>query len=277
MAGAFSYDKEQRICRKENLLELMDIIFDPLEERLDVINDRLSLIQKKNGLTFGTDAYILSAFARPYPNGKAADLGCGTGVISLLCASRNKYSRIYAVEIQEEFASLTARNFELNGLSDKLTVINKNVDSINQGDTCGELDAVLMNPPYMKNNSGKGNEHQSKNIARREVCGTIYDFCAAAGRLLKTGGGLYAVYRPERLIDLSDAMRKSNIEPKKIVFVYPDTKSEPSLVLVEGKKGASPSLTVTRPLVIYKDGTREYTDDMSRIYEEFSLNHITQR
>ena len=31
-------------------------------ERINEINDNLKLIEKKNGLTFGTDAYLLSAF-----------------------------------------------------------------------------------------------------------------------------------------------------------------------------------------------------------------------
>ena len=31
-------------------------------ERLDIVNENIRLIQKKNGLTFGTDAYLLAAF-----------------------------------------------------------------------------------------------------------------------------------------------------------------------------------------------------------------------
>ena len=253
------------------------IIFDPEYERLDEINENLKIIQRKKGLTFGTDAYLLSVFAKESRFGSAADFGCGTGVISLLTAQRNKFAKVYAFEVQAEFADLAERNAVLNGLDGKVTVINKDVRDIYQSDTNGEIDVVMMNPPYMKNNSGKTNDYEEKNIARREVMGTIYDFCAAAGRILKSGGALYVVHRPERLIDLTDAMRKAGIEPKKVVFIHPDSSSEPSLILVEGKKGASSSLIVTRPLVIYKDATREYTDDMNRIYEEYSMKHITER
>ena len=61
------------------------------------------------------------------------------------------------------------------------------------------------------------------------------------------------------------------------VTVYPDIKSEPSLILMTGRRSGAPGMTVTRPLIIYKDGTREYTDDMERIYSDFSLSHITDR
>jgi hypothetical protein len=61
------------------------------DERLDYINEDLSLIQLKRGLTFGTDAYLLSAFVRER-SGRGADLGSGTGVASLLCLTKNKSS-----------------------------------------------------------------------------------------------------------------------------------------------------------------------------------------
>ena len=255
----------------------MDHIFDEETERLDEINEKLSLISRKSGLTFGTDAYILSAFAGAKKGGRAVDLGCGTGVISLLLASRDKFEKIYSFEIQREYAELTDRNVRLNGLESKIEVRHADVRNISVKDTFGEVDAVLMNPPYMKEASGRGNDTDEMNAARREVNGTIYDFCAAAGRLLKSGGALYAVYRPERLVDLTDAMRRADVEPKKMMFMYQTPFSEPSLVFVEGKKGASSSVIVTRPLIVYKNGTREYTDDMNRIYEDFSTSHLTER
>ena len=54
------------------------------DERIDEINDSLRLIQKKSGLTFGTDAYLLYAYLKKKPMARAVDLGAGTGIISLL-------------------------------------------------------------------------------------------------------------------------------------------------------------------------------------------------
>lgn len=250
-------------------------IYDSELERLDEINESLRLIQKRRGLTFGTDAYLLGAFTRPCARGRALDMGCGTGVISLLCASRERFSSIIALELQSEYARLAERNVTLNGLEDKISVLCRDVRELTQADTGGQLDAVFTNPPYMKANSGRENEHNEKNIARRELNGTVEDFCRAAGRVLKSGGAFYAVHRPERLGDLICAMREARLEPKQLVYVCPDSVSRPSLILVEGRKDGSPSMSLTRPLLIYKDGTREYTDDMNAVYDSFSLEHIT--
>ena len=89
-------------------------------ERLDGINENLRLIQKTDGLTFGTDAYLLAAFLRSGSKTMAAELGGGTGVLSLLALTKQKASRTDVYEIQPEFAELCRRNAALNGLTDRM-------------------------------------------------------------------------------------------------------------------------------------------------------------
>ena len=245
------------------------------DERIDDINENLRIIQKKQGLTFGSDTYLLSAFIKEQKNARAADLGSGTGIASLLCAARGKFAHIYAIEIQKDFAELIGRNALLNGF-ENITSINADVRDVKPAHTNGELDAVFSNPPYMKVNAGKRNDADEKYIARHEVFGGIYDFCAAAARLLKFGGRFYRVYRPDRLSELMDAMQRSKLEPKRMTFVYPDEFTAPSAVLVEAKKGASPSMKLTAPLIIHKEkatdgGAREMTDRAKRIYDTCSF------
>ena len=237
-------------------------------ERCDFVNDNLKLIQKTDGLTFGTDALLLAG----YINGKykrGCEIGSGCGIISLLLITREKIGSCVALEVQEEYAILTKRNAELNSLQEKLQTIHTDVRDYKPE---GEFDIVYSNPPYMKTDSGKKNALDKKNIARHEVCGDITDFCKSARKMLKFGGCFAAVYRPDRLIDLLSAMRNNNIEPKRITFVHADTKSEPSIALVEGKAGGKCGLLVTKPLIIYEDRTHKgYSEDMKYIMENGSF------
>lgn len=236
-------------------------------ETVNTVNDNITLISRTDGLSFGTDAFMLASYIDS-KNKKCAELGSGTGIISLLLLQREKACEIYAYEIQEDFAKLTERNAQLNGMSDRIHVISDDIRNASQADTEGDVDIVFTNPPYMKKGSGLSNNTNEKNIARHEIFGDINDFCKAAKRLLKFGGKFYCVYRPDRLIDLLSSMRSSNIEPKKLTFIHPDSDSAPSLVLVMGTHGAGKELTVTRPLYIYKDKThKEMTDDANYIYE----------
>ena len=233
-------------------------------ERIDRVNDYISLIQKTDGLTFGTDALLLAGYIESgYKTG--VEFGSGSGIISMLLLSRNKCERIVAVEVQEAYANLTERNAALNSLSERLISHNADVR-----DYVGESEAELIftNPPYMKTDSGKTNEKREKNIARHEVCGGIFDFLSAAKRNLKYGGDFYCVYRPDRMTDLLCAMRENGIEPKRITAVHANSESEPSMILVCAKRGGKAFLKFTKPLIIYADSqNKSYTRDMKYIME----------
>ena len=238
-------------------------------ETLTKVNENIELIQNKNGLTFGTDAFLLASFIKAQKNSVAVELGGGTGIISLLCASREKFKTIYCAEIQPDFAEIIGRNAKLNNLDNKIVPLCEDVRNLKSATLGYEVDAVFSNPPYMKVDSGKRNDYDEKYIARHEVCGDIGDFCACAKRLLKHGGFFYCVWRPDRLVDLICAMRENNLEPKEMCFVHANTKSEPSIVLIKAKKGAASSTKVLEPLFLNLDNDpKTLTERAKKIYEE---------
>ncbi len=221
-------------------------------ETLHEVNEHIRLIQRADGLTFGTDAYLLAAYLRPKKSAVAVDLGSGTGIIPLLCLARDKVSRFTAVEIQPAFGELIRRNAEFNGMADRLSALCADVREITAATVGGEVDVVTANPPYMAPASGARNTADEKYIARHEVCGTVKDFCGAAGRLLRHGGRFLCVFRPERLGDLFEGLREAHLEPKRMTTVQATIASLPSMVLVEAVKYAAPSLLVTPPLCLWE-------------------------
>ncbi len=218
-------------------------------ERLDRVNGDISLIQNTNGLLFGTDALMLSSFIKPLPSGTAAELGPGSGIISLLLLVGEKFSHIDTFEVQPYYASLTERNAALNGLSGRLVSFEADVRSI-PGELCGKYDAVFSNPPYMGVSSGKANGDERKYIARHEVKGGIPDFVSAAARLVRYGGRAYFVMRPDRLADITVSMRENSLEPKRLKFVKATPHSMPSSVLIEGVRGGRSGLTVEADIIL---------------------------
>ena len=236
------------------------------DERIDEVNDRLRLIQRLDGLTFGTDALLLAGYVDGrYKTG--IELGSGTGIITMLLLTREKLGKAVCLEVQSEYADLTERNAELNGLSDRMRAVCADVRDYKPEVEC---EVVFSNPPYMRTDTGTRNENDGKYVARHEVCGNIGDFCSAAKRLLKHGGRFYVVYRPDRLCDLICAMRDNKLEPKRMTMVYNDPSYPPCLVLIEGRKGGGEGLFVTKPLFI-KDKDED-SEEIRYIYEngEFS-------
>lgn len=238
------------------------------DERIDFVNENIQLIQKKDGLTFGTDALLLAAFMKASPKSVALDFGAGTGIISFLAAARKKFKKIYAIEAQEPFYDIICRNVSLNSFNETVFPILCDVRKLNYNLLGFEADVIFTNPPYMRAGSGKTNDNDTKAIARHEILGGINDFCTAAAKNLKHGGLFYAVFRPERTAELICAMKEAKIEPKRLCMVCPDVDSSPSLILAEGKKGASAEMIITKPLIMYTDKSHSgYTEDFAYIYD----------
>ena len=237
-------------------------------ERIDDVNCNIRLAQNPDGLTFGTDALLLASYVRARPGAAAVEIGGGSGIVSLLCLSRNTIASVDCIEVQPAYAALIEKNAAMNGMQTRLHAFCDDVRHYAQlPDRIGKADVVFCNPPYMKT-TGLKNRAPEKNIARHEVFGDIEEITAAAARLLRYSGKFFCVYRPDRIVDLLAALRKNRLEPKRVTFVHADTATPPCLLLLEATRGGRCSAKVTRPLYIYRaphPQPRIYTEEMKGV------------
>ncbi len=223
------------------------------------INANVQLNQHESGFSFGTDALLLSAFLPIQKHETAVELCAGSGVISLLALKNEKFRLIHAVEIQEAYAScdgVIAQNAKQNGLETRLVPHFFDAREVKATDFGGEVKTVFANPPYLAMGAGRSGEDEVREMARRELHGTVTDFCACANRLLKYGGSFYVVYCPDRLCDLICALREHDLEPKRLVLVQKDANHEPFAVLLEARKGGKTALH-TDVLCLYDESGNE--------------------
>ncbi len=234
------------------------------------INGELTIVEPTGGIRFGTDALLLADFARAAKRGHCIDLGTGSGVIPLLMLASGSNADFSGLELQPEYAKIAQENADNNGYGDRFKVICGNASDYKSLFESGRADYVVTNPPYMRIDCGGQNESTPLNIARREVFGGIDLFCEAASWCLKSGGSFFAVYRPDRLVNLLCAMRSNRIEPKRLRAVVASKGMAPSLILVEGRKDGKEGLTYEPDLVIYSDSThKEQTEEIRAIYDRF--------
>ncbi len=237
-------------------------------ERIDDLQlDNLKIIQNAKEFCFGIDSVLLSDFAKGAKKHKnVVDLCTGNGIIAILLSSKlPKAKSIIGVEIQEYSAELARRSLELNGLQEKITIINKDLKKIKSDIQSGSVDLVICNPPYKPKGSGIINEKDSKTIARHEISCTLEDIVKEASRELNFGGSFCMVHKVERMTDIFYYFRKHELEPKRMRLVYPKFGEPANLVLVEGIKGGKPFLNMEAPIYVYKDKD-EYTDQIYDIY-----------
>jgi len=184
----------------------------------------------------GGDSLALGGFATLRPSWRVCDLGCGGGTLLLLLARRESSLSLTGVELEERAAQCARNNLTANGLTGTVLSADLRQKGILPNE---DFDLVISNPPYFPVGSGN-----SGGQARSEESCTLDDLCAAANRLLKTGGRFALVHRPERLTDLLCALRLHRLEPKRLQFICASPEHTPSAVLLEAVKNGGPGLEI---------------------------------
>lgn len=235
-------------------------------ERVDDLQrNGLKIIQKTDGFCFGMDAVLLSGFAHVKRGEKVLDMGTGTGIIPLLLSAKTQGEHFTALEIQKEIAEMAARSVAMNHLEDKIEIVNGDIKEASRIFGAASFDVVTTNPPYMNDAHGLKNPTEVKAISRHEVLCTLEDVVREGAKILKSGGRMYMVHRPHRLIEIITAMKQYKMEPKRMCMVHPFKDKEANMVLIEAVKGGGSWLKMEAPIIVYKE-PGVYTDEIYDIY-----------
>ncbi len=203
----------------------------------------------------GTDSVLLGAFIGK-ASGLGADLGCGSGVLGISVLWSNPGLKMLFVDLQEAAVEATEQNLNLNGLEKRAKVHHGDLKALAGPQERDRYDLVISNPPYYPVDSGKASPDLARALARTELGCTLEELIEAASSLLKTGGRFCIVHKPERLSELFCLMHQRKLEPKRLQMVQYLIDSAPSLILVEGKKGARAGLKIEPPLILNVKETR---------------------
>ena len=228
-------------------------------ERLDDLQiGGLELIQDPEKFCFGVDAVFLSDFVRVRPGESVLDLGTGNGIIPVLLSAKTEARHITGLEIQADTAEMARRSVAHNHLEDRIDIVTGDIKEAAELFRPAFFDVITTNPPYMLADHGIRNPDDAKAVARHEILCTLDDILRESMRLMQDKSRFYMIHRPFRLTEIMIKMHEYKIEPKRIRFIYPYIDKEPTMVLIEGVRGAKPRVTVEPPLIIYdRNGTAE--------------------
>ena len=225
------------------------------------------LIQDDDAYRYGVDAVLLADFTRCGSADRVADLGTDTGVIPIIIDAKYSPAELCGIELRASAAEIARENAELNGLSERFSVINADVKDVKGLLPKGSFSVVCSNPPYFEAGKGVPSGDSRRQTARFESSASLADFFAAADWLLVPGGSLCMIHRPSRLVDLLAGGRAAGLEPKELRMVLPHDGEAANLVLIRFIKGAGHELRILPDLTVREpDGS--YTEEMKRIYEK---------
>ena len=221
--------------------------------------------------TFGTDAVLLSHFAKAKSSDKMVDLGTGCGIIPLIMLRDGNLKTATGVDISEEATDLASKTKNELNLSNFM-VVNANLKDLKGKVSFGSNTLVTCNPPYKAANAGLKNPDEYHKIARHEVECTLRDIVEVAAKLLQTSGRLCMCHRPERLAELMSLMTEYKVEPKRLRLVCQRKGEEPWLVLLEGRRCGNTGLRIEPTLYVEEDG--KFSKEMIEIYGAYKEAYL---
>ena len=224
--------------------------------------DGLKIVQDTDGFKFSLDSVLLANFVTLNKRiNNVMDIGCGNGIISILLSMRTN-AKIIGVEIQNESYLNSLESIKINNLNSQITVYNEDIKEFYKSLESDSFDVVVCNPPYFSGDNVS--KTISKKIARHSFYLDYNDVILISKKILKNNGIVAIVHRPENLMEILFTMRKNNIEPKKIRFIYPYKGKNANILLVEGMKNGKPGLKIMDPLYVYENG--EYTEEIKNYF-----------
>lgn len=226
-------------------------------ERIDhLIREGIDIIQSKDVFSFSLDAVLLAYFTK-IPNRKQltiVDACSGNGAVAFMISARTHH-KVIAIEYQERLADMAQRTVALNQLEDKVEVICGDYKQSRQWIKYDSVDVITCNPPYFEvSDTSLKNDRTAYALARHELTLTLDEWVFQSAKLLKMGGKLYCVHRPDRLLQILETMKRHRLMPKCIQFVHPKEGKEANMVLIEAiKEGKDGGVRVLAPIVVFDE------------------------
>jgi tRNA1(Val) A37 N6-methylase TrmN6 len=243
---------------------------------------RFHLVQPLGrGHRAGMDAMLLASLVPEVPGGngtasgkiwRVADLGAGAGAAGMAVASRIENTRVLLVERAPEMAEFARRSIALPenaAFAARVTVLEADVSLTGRARVSAGLpddwfDHVVMNPPF-NNGADRRTPDALKAEAHAMDDGLFEAWIRTAGAILRPGGQLSLIARPESVAEIIDACgrRFGGLE---ITPLLPRQGENAVRILVTAIKQSRARLALRAPLVMHDEGTHRFSlevDDLN--------------
>jgi tRNA1(Val) A37 N6-methylase TrmN6 len=215
-----------------------------------VLNGRVILRQPRLGYRVGLDAALLAAACDSGPQARVIEAGCGVGGALLAAAVRRPQSLFFGIERDPAAAALGQVNIGLNGLQDRVQILEAalptNLEALSQA----PFDAALCNPPFFDDASRLRAPDASRLGAYMAEDG-LSAWIAFLLKSLKEGGTVTLIHRADRLGDILGL-----IAPKagsvRIRPIQPFSDTPAKRVLVRAIKTGKAPLVLLPALVLHE-------------------------
>lgn len=210
---------------------------------MEYLNDEGLLIEQPNHLyKLSSDAVALGNFVECKTSDTVIDVGCGTGVLTLLIADRQHPHKIISVDINAEAVKQLEKNLALN--QDRLSATHFTTIHADARQLHTQLnraaDVMVCNPPYFTTGKKPQNEHI--NQARHDDTLSLDDLATLCTKNVKYGGIVYFCYPANQIAKAVATFENHNFRIKTIKLL--SNNKGVYLAIFRAKKGGGHHTTL---------------------------------
>ena len=216
-----------------------------------------------------TDSVLLGCFANVenLNQGNALDIGCGTGLLCLMLAQKNKNLKITGIDINPNACQCAQYNVNHSIFYQQIEIMNISLKNFLDKSNLF-YDIIISNPPYFSDSLKS--QKLGKNTYRHQQEMTYEELLKGVKILLKKDGVFYVVipyYEEKKFLSLVNEYNLF-IHRKLTVWAHPK-KQYPHIFIYSLQKYSSEYIN-TQKLYIYNDQFR-YTEEYLNFTKDFYL------
>jgi tRNA1(Val) A37 N6-methylase TrmN6 len=219
------------------------------EDRL--LGGRVRLLQPEGGLRAGHDAVLLAAAVPARAGETVLELGCGTGAAFLCLAARVPGLAVVAVEREPALAALARENAALNGIADRVTVIEGDVADPTLRAALPRIAHGFANPPYW--DGGSAPPEAIRRAATHEGGATLPEWAATLASATAGRGSATLILPAARFAEGLAALAGAGFGSPALLPLWPRTGVAAKRVILAARRhGRGPGRVL--PGLVLHDG-----------------------
>lgn len=226
---------------------------------------QFTINQEHAAMKVGTDGVLLGAWA-PIGNAqRVLDIGCGTGLISLMAAQRSK-ANIIGIDVDELAIKDAQRNVNESPWKERVQIIPNSLQEYcltsNQ-----KFDAIVSNPPFFRNSLKS--DDTSRNHARHTDSLSFEDLFEGVQHLL-SDEGRFSLIIPSQESKLCLNLAKTlHLYAQRQLLIKPTPRQEAKRTLI--CFGYTEQKIIEEEIVIEDKGRHQYSDAYKNLTKDFYL------
>jgi len=235
--------------------------------------------QQHTSMKVCTDACLFGAWvsqkAMVQNANNIADIGTGTGLLSLMLAQVTETSKasITAIEIESQAATEANSNFNISKWSDRLKLVNDSIQNFTASSKGLLFDIVISNPPFYEGDLKSPDANKNKAAHSTELPWSI--LVENVSSLLSDAGSFFVLVPTLRAYTMQKLAEAQQLQLVEEVLVYNDVKHLPFRSFLHFTKAKLPidkEISVLRNKIVIKNTDNTYSTAFTELLKDYYLH-----